>query len=186
MRTGKPVTALAAAVVLSGCGPLLFAEVESEETCLTLPDIAFPGAHGAAGTAADLGYDLAAELPLLDEEEVDAELRLLTVRIAPAQGTTVDLSGVEQVRIVARLPPGSGRPDRELLRYDRDPAAPPPHAIEATGPADVNLADWLTDGELALRAEYAGTSLPAEDWTAQVRACFHARVKYDYGTAAGL
>lgn len=166
-------------VSLTGCGPLLFAEVEARTVCVGLDAIAFPGAGAASEGVNALQYDLGSELPVLEEPDVEFELRILRLRIAGAPGT--DLSGIDRVRVLALPPPGSSLPAYEVLSYTRDPDAPAASVLVAGGHTNLDLGPYLESGRLDLRAEYAGSGLPAEDWTADVEGCFYVRALVDYG-----
>lgn len=162
-----------------GCEKLLFAEVESPRACVSLAGVSFPGTLGASGLATQLSYDLGAELPVIDEPDVEYELRVLDMRITPSAGT--DLSGVEHLRVLVVPPDGSALAPQEIVRYDRAAEGAVPE-IDAAGDTGVDLGPYLDSGRLDLRAEYEGASLPAEDWTAAVEGCFHLRARVDYGT----
>lgn len=173
-------TILLPLLAVTGCGPVLFAEVETPKACVGLAGVAVPGAGAASGIATDLEYDLGAELPVLEEPDVEYEVRVLSLTIAAAPGT--DLSGVSRVRVLALGAPGSTLPPYEVLSYVRAPDAAPTDAIVASGRANVDLGKYLEAGRLDLRAIYEGGGLPASDWIADVEGCFYVRAKVDYGS----
>lgn len=187
MRT--PIALAALPLLLAGCMPELYAQVEAAKVCVTPATQTFPGTV-VPTPSYDVSYDLGASLPVVNEPDVEYEIRLsdmdtLLRSVNPVTDPGYDFSGVDSVRILA-IDPTAALPDVELVRYDRDPAATSPlNEIHASGPLNVDLAPYIESGQLSLRAEYSG-SLPRGDWTADVTGCFYLRVKLDYGAAMGL
>ncbi len=170
-------------LALAGCG-LFFAQVDAPSVCLTLPRVAFPGTPAGAGMSLDVSYDLSAPLPVVADPNVHYELRLSSVdtRLGatdPAFDPGYTFAAVQSVRVLAHDPSGA-LPDVPLVAWQQDPAHPPTTEISASGPANVDLAPYVSGGALSLRAEYAG-GLPQAPFTADVRGCFDLSVKVDYG-----
>ena len=177
---------LAIPLLLCACGPMWYAEADSPEVCATASDVAIPGAGAASGVATSLAYELGGEIPVLEEPGVEYELRILDLRVAVVQGATTDLAGVERLRLLVLPPPGTDLPDMEVVSYAPATSGPPPTVIAAAARSDVDLAPYLTAGRLDLRVEYEGAGLPADAWTAEVRACFRLRVRLDYDDLIAL
>jgi hypothetical protein len=165
-------------LLAAGCGgPVLFAELEAPSVCVTLPQYAFPGAVGP-DLAMDVAYDMSTVLPALDTANVEYELRLSQLDTTLVTAPGYDFGAIDSVRVVALAT--ATLPEVELVSYQRDPLAPATNEIVSSGTMDVDLAPYLQGGQLALRVEYSGT-LPASDWTADVRGCFYMRAMLDYG-----
>jgi hypothetical protein len=180
----------AAALLLAGCGgPLLFAELEIPEVGLTLPAESFPAAPACVPTLpdcvsaqVDFVYDLGSEVDVLTDENVEYELRLTELGLALTAdsrrtGSVSDLGGVRSMTIEV-IPPGGGE-GVVVASYARAPGATPTE-VRVTGNANVDLAPYVTAGQVQLRATLR-TDSPTPPFTADVSAVFYLRVKLDYG-----
>lgn len=193
----RTAAALAAVLVAACDGPLLFAEVEIPDLRVTLPPQPFP----ASGTgtpdqwcdpsgqtdppcvAVSASYDLAAQVPAINETGVTYEIRLTDVAIILSAtqsqpGPPPDLSGVVSaaVRIGADpAVPGSGS---LVASYARTPGAKPT-SIAVSGNANFDLAPYLAAGRLPVRVEVVvDNGMPAFD--ANILAAFYVRITADW------
>lgn len=185
MRARTATLLAALPVLLPGCGgPLLFAEMEIPEACVTLPAFTFPGTSSDPSTSRDVSYDLGGHFPALTDPSVEYELRVsgMDTRLVstdPATDPGYDFGFVDSVRVIVYDPTGA-LPEVEVARYVRNASSPASTEIVASGPMDADLAPYLQAGTLNLRAEYSG-GLPQGDWAADVRGCFYLRILLDYG-----
>ncbi len=190
----RRIAAALALTLLAACdGPLLFTEVEIPDLRLTLPPQAFP----ASGTGAPdqwcdpsapqsnppcvqltTGYDLGARVPAINETGVTYEIRLtdLAIILSTAPGSPSDLSGVVSARVlVGYTGPGSGT---VIAAYARSPGAAPT-TIAVSGNANLDLAPYLSTGQLPVRIEVVVESgMPAFD--ANILAGFYVRIEADW------
>jgi hypothetical protein len=182
---------LAAALLLAACdGPLLFAELRVPEIRLTLPSQAFPATDAgpqywcspeqttAGCIATEFAYDLGAELPLDEEENVTYHLRLTSMSIAlSADQAGTDLAGIDAVTIRVMDPAGGGE-GVVVASYTRTEAHPT--AISVAGNSSVDLGPYLAAGALAIRVELTySQATPA--FTADVMTSYAFDVTLDYG-----
>lgn len=183
MRTRALLAALPLALAACG-GHIFFAEMEVPSLCVTLPRYAFPGTNADPSLSRQISYQLGAQLPVLNQPNVEYELRLSQLDTTlessnPATDPGYTFSSIQWVRIVAYDPTGV-LPDVELAYYRQDPANPATTVMIAGGAMDVDLAPYLQAGQLNFRADYSG-GLPLGDFTADVRGCFYLKVVLDYG-----
>jgi hypothetical protein len=187
MRPARSAVLLAAALV-AGCGhPLLGAELEVPEIRMTPVPVDFPGAATALPVnlcegipdclVTDVVYDLGEEVPLLDEEGVDVELRLnaINLDVLPGGG---DLRGLQSIRVV--LVDGAGG-STVLAAWTNPSPGTAPTAIHAAGNSGINLGPYLTDGMITVRVEASyDTTFPLGAFQASVEAVFSVRITVDY------
>jgi hypothetical protein len=178
----------AAALLLTACdGPLLFAELEIPEIRITLPSQEFPPA--ALGppcslsqpgcVSQELSFDLGAEVPVVTEPNVTYHLRLTSLAIVLQSSSTADLDAFEAVRIVL-TDPATGD-EVVLASYER--SAADQTEIRVAGNAGVDLARYIVDGALDVRAEltYDPTQPAPGGFTADVETGFAFDAKIDWG-----
>ncbi|HSN89889.1 MAG TPA: hypothetical protein VLS93_01565 [Anaeromyxobacteraceae bacterium] len=190
MRARTAAALASLPVLLAGCGgPLLFAEMEIPQACVTLPAFPFAGTNADPSTSRDVAYDLGGHFPALTNPNVEYELRVarLDTRLVSTDPVTdpgYDFGAVDSVRVVVYDPSGV-LPEVEVATYVRNPVTPATTEIAAVGPMDADLAPYLQAGTMNLRAEYSG-GLPRGDWTADVQGCFYLRILFDYGALLPL
>jgi len=190
----RPNVALLAAVLatpLSGCGPMLFAELDVPEVRITLPSQAFPASPAVPAdwcfpdtptcVATELQYQLAAQVPIVNEPGVTYDLRLKRVAIVlTASSAGTDLSGIVSAGI--RILDPSGGPGVVVASYTQDPAAPAPTSLAVSGDPSLDLEPYVRSGNLMARVEFVydpAHLTPAFD--ADVSAAFALDVKVDWG-----
>lgn len=187
-----PSTLLAAAL-LAGCGqPLLSAQVEIPELRIATPPQDFPAASADPAYACSIlaalpvnacagvtsAYDLGAEVPVLEEKGVKAELRLTDVALRLAAGGISDLRGIARAEVAVRSPSGSFT---KVAGYVR-PAGAAPTTLVVSGRSNLDLAAYLRSGSIDTRieVEMEPAFLPT-GFTASVEAGFSLVVTLDYG-----
>lgn len=191
--TTRRLAPLALALLAACDGPLLFTEVEIPDLRLTLPPQAFP----ASGTGTPdqwcdpsgqtdppcvqltTNYDIGAQVPAINETGVTYEIRLtdLAIVLSAAPGSPTDLRGVVAARVlVGYTGPGTGT---VIASYTRPPGATPT-TLAVSGNANLDLAPYLTSGQLPVRIEVTVESgMPAFD--ANILAGFYVRIEADWG-----
>lgn len=179
-----PLLLLAGA--LAGCGgPVLFAELELPDVEVTLPQYTFPGDPLGLATTKDVSFDVGASVPVVNEPNVELELRLTRMTLVLATGGPLsNFDGFETVTITA-LHPTDPALDLELLRYEKPAGATDITRIEAASDSDADLKPYLDAGVINVRAAYASDginpTLPTSDWTADLTAEFRFQITLDYG-----
>jgi hypothetical protein len=169
----------AALLLLPGCD-LLRADLSVKTVCATLPDYAMPGTPVSGSFSTEVTYDLGSDLSVLTDKDFTSTLTLesLELSVGPGSGLA-DLGGVAGLEATVIPPDGSSLAALPVAQYT--PGAPAsPTSISAGILSDANLVPYLSDGKAQLHVEATGT-MPAEPWTATVKACFLLEVSVDYG-----
>jgi hypothetical protein len=173
-------------VVLAGCGgPVLFAELEMPSVEVTLPQYTFPGDPLGLLNFKDVSFDVGANVPVVNEPNVELELRLTRMTMVLATGGPLSsFDGFQKVTITA-LHPSDPTRNLVLLRYDKPAGASGITRISASSDTDADLKPFLEGGVINVRAEYESDginpTLPTSDWTADLTAEFRFVVTLDYG-----
>lgn len=185
----RPNVALSAALLaaLTGCGPLLTAELDVPEVRITLPSQSFPASSADPSdwcltescAAVPLQYDLATEVPIVDEPGVGYDLRLKRVGIVLTTSSAgTNLAGIQSAGI--RIVEAGGGPGVLVASYTRDDAAPPPTTLSVTGDQSIDLEGYVTGGNLNARVELVYDD-PTPAFSADVSAAFELGVDVDWG-----
>ncbi len=190
----RPLLAAVPALLLAGCGPILYAQLEVQQVKVNLPDETFPGTPAGTPLVKDLSYDLAADLPVITEKGVTYDLRLTEMALTLGSTSNLaDFRGIQSVTITAVPPAGSGLSEVAVVDYQRGPApATPLTSVVATGQSNVDLAPYVQAGHLGMRVtaveatDVPGAGLPTVDWTASVTGTFYLKVKLDYSSYVPL
>lgn len=179
----RTLLASSLALTLAGCGgPVLFAELEMPSVAVTLPQYSFPGAPAGVTVREDIVVDVGANVPLVNEPNVEFDLRLSRMTLVlDTSGPMSNFDDIESVTITALAPAGSGLVDLVLLAYTNPHTATNVTRITATSETDADLKPYLSAGQLNIKAEYTGGGLPLSTWTADLTAEFWMKVKLDYG-----
>jgi predicted small lipoprotein YifL len=195
-RAPLALLAVLALAALQGCGgPLLFAELQVSALRVTLPEQAFPASdttvpgNWCSAVQTDppciqvtLDYDLAAQVPILNEPNATYELRLTDVAIAlSATEAGKDLSGVRQVSIRVLADPLDPASGIVVASYVRPPGGGAPTGIGVTGNPNLDLGPYLEAGGLPVRIEVT-IDQPTPAFLADVAAGFSLQVQLDYGS----
>lgn len=169
------------ALALTGCGdPLLFAEVEDKQICLTMPSQTIPGAGPLSPdlpeqtVTYDGSLDLGSAIPGLDTKGTTGTIKSISLHV----NSTTDMSVIRRADV--NLSSVAGEPATLYMHYDRgqEPTTDP-HDLTMIIDADVNLFQRLAGGKsIDYHISFTG-SPPAADWTADVVACVSAKVQID-------
>jgi hypothetical protein len=190
-RANAVLLSALAAVLLPGCGPVLFAELDVPEVRITLPSQDFPASPAAPGdwcfpdtpscVATELQYELATQVPIVDEPGVSYDLRLKRVAIVlSASSAGADLSGIRSAEV--RVVDPAGGPGVVVASYAHDPAAPAPTSIAVTGDPSLDLQPYVQSGNLTTRVEFVyDPAHPTPAFAADVSAAFALDVNVDWG-----
>jgi len=198
----RPAAAALAAALLTSCGgPLLFAEVEVPDLRVTLPPQSFPASGTALPAnwcdpslpvntnppcvAISASYDLAAQVPAFTKPGVTYELRLTDVAFI-LSGTQTnpaappDLGGIVSAAVRVGVDPAVAGSGTIIASYART-GNPHPTSITVSGNANLDLAPYITSGKLPVRVEVVvDNTTPAFD--ANILAAFYVRITLDWGS----
>lgn len=199
-RPGPAALALLALAGLPSCGgPLLFAEVEIPDLQVTLPRQSFP-AFDAGNPSSwcnpsgppppipcvglTTGYDLGAQVPALTQKGVTYELRVTDVEFTlsatqSAPGAPTDLGGIQSATVRVGYDPAVPGSGVVIATYVR-PAAGTPTTIAVSGNANLDLAPYVSSGNLPVRVEVVIDG-PTSAFDADILAAFYVRVTLDWG-----
>lgn len=190
----------AAALLLVACDDLLSADLEIPSIQITLPSQEFPESNTGDPNyycdpqapqssppciAIDLDYDLAGNVPILDDPNVTYDLRLTDVALTLSATQTVtgdkDLSDVYQVTIRVLEDPAIPGAGAVLATYTRPPQAGPVASFAVSGNSNLSLGPYVQAGRLPVRVELIMDGAnPTPAFTADVRAGFSLQVNVDY------
>ena len=189
------VAVLAALPALQGCGgPVLYADLQIESVRVTLPSQAFPASdttNPADWCSTSLGtppciqltldYDIAGQIPVLNEPNVTYDLRLTDVGITLSTTSAgTDLSGVERVSITVLADPNDPASGVAVAAYARPAGGGTPTSIAVSGNPNLDLAPYVSAGKLPARIELT-IDQPTPAFLADVGAGFSLEVSLDYG-----
>jgi hypothetical protein len=183
-----------ATLVATGCGDMLYVEMEVPEVCNNVGDAGFAGLDPALLAAAqdagieldagvqtvayDFAYPLAQALPGGDAlSGAEGEVSLLNVTFIAESGIT-DFSFIEHASIVVSPPPGAALQTRTLLEYTQTPATAGQSSIVLEGQR-FDLMEYVKRGALHLSMSLTGR-LPLGGWSTTIRACGYVRGRYNY------
>lgn len=171
-------TSLALSLALAGCGgPVLFAELEMPSVEVTLPQYEFPSVVGTASQ--EITFDVGANVPVINEPNVDYDLNLNQMSIALRSGPFTDFDSFDTVRVTAIR---AGLPDLVLIEYTNPHTTSGLTSVTARSSTDADLKPYLDAGKITVRAEFTGSpTTPVGIWYADVTADLYLRVRVDYG-----
>lgn len=190
-----------AAVLLAACGgPLLYAELEIPELRVTLPPQSFPAAASPLPSnwcnpsvpqpnppclAVGASYDLAAHVPAFTQSGATYEVRLTAVsfKLSATQstpGAPTDLSGIQSARVLVGANPSVPGSGTVVASYVRTTTSPPPTTLAVTGNSNLDLAPYLSNGQLPVRVEVVIDGSTAA-FDANISATFYVRITFDWG-----
>ncbi len=190
-----PLALALALAALPGCsGSLLSAGLEIDAVRVTMPSQAFPASSTSnpldwcapAQTTPPcvqltLDYDIAGQIPVLNEPNVTYDLRLTDVGITlSASSAGTDLSGIAQVTITVLADPNDPASGVTVATYARPAAGAPPTSVAVSGNPNLDLAPYVSAGRLPARVELV-VDRPTPAFLADVGAGFSLEVKLDYG-----
>jgi hypothetical protein len=176
--------ALLAVAALTSCGgPILFGELEMPSVEVTLAQQTFNGTNiSPPPSFTPFSFDIGTNVPVVNEPNVDYDLRLTQMTLVFRTGTPSNFDGLDSLSITALTPPSNpSLAPLVLLSYDNPHAATGVTVITAQSQTNADLKPYLEAGQLNVRVDYAGTALPTANWTADVTADFFLRVRLDYG-----
>jgi len=165
------------ALLLTGCGDVLYLEGSVNQLCQKLPAQSFqiPGVHGptvpATTMARRFDFDITAKLPRqLDNAQLTIGLERMTVT---ANGPT-DLRFIEAAKVTLEPPAKSTLPPRVVFRA----AESSPTMVRFDGD-DIELVPYLQSGVLSYTVELSAAAMPAT-MVADIDACANVALRWDY------
>jgi len=179
----------AAALSVAGCGPepIFYADFDEPSICKTVTDVPFdPTVPGADLT---LSFDLPVGqyVPLFDNPDAKVTLYLNELTFFAKEGIN-DFNSVDTAAINVLPQDGSTDPKQTVLNYTKDPNNLPGKTLSVGGERNIELGPYLSadsDKKAKLETVMKGT-LPPNYWTADVKVCFHMKVRLNYARAIGL
>lgn len=173
MRHRPALLLLAAALLGSACGELLFVQVEVAEICKTFEGQTVPGVP----TDVEGAFAFDEELPLGEVlSQVDEDLATLDARLVGmsflARSGIEDFAFADELSVDVETSDGA-LPALALVRYTREASAAAPKQLELeVAPND--LTPYLRAPAVKLKTALRG-ALPRHDWQMDVRACLSAK-----------
>jgi hypothetical protein len=171
-----------------GCGgPIFYVDVDEPAICKTVRDVPFEPAVPGADLRLTFDLPVGQYLPLIGTQDARTTLYLNELSFTAKEGIQ-DFNTVDAATISVLPRPESTASKQVLLSYTKDPANPPNKVLVVGGERDVELQPYLSadeDRSASLEAVMKG-ALPSNYWTADVKVCIHAHVRYNYGRPFGL
>ena len=163
------------ALALSGCGdPLLFAEVEDRQICMTLPGQSIPMAPPDIGehTVSWQGsLDLGSAIPGLGDKGTTGSIKSISLQV----NSTTDMTKIRRADVELTA---EGQAPTPYMHYEQQASASP-NVLSMTIDDDIDLFARLAGGEKIQYAISFTGEPPTVAWTADITACMSAKVKLD-------
>jgi hypothetical protein len=177
------LTALPALALLAGCGTF-FAELEIPSTTVTLKGQTFPGTPVGVALVKEVTFDLGKDLTIINEKGVTFELRLIQMKVDLTTTSAMgDFGNIRSVTLSVLPPTGQTLPEEAVIASYVKPPPPAiqnPNSIAVAAMANLDLAPYITSGQLRLRFSADSVIGAIPDWTADVGAEFYLKVHVDY------
>jgi hypothetical protein len=174
-----------ALALLAGCG-LLYADLEIPSTTITLKSQVFAGTPAGAPLVKQIAFDIGTQLPVTTGKDITYELRLTRMMVAISTGSVMGNFGdIGTVTLSVLPPPGQTLPEEAIIAtYSKapPPADQNPSSIAVAGMSNLDLAPYITSGNMTLKltaVSLTGSAIP--DWTADVGGEFYLQVHAAYG-----
>lgn len=170
------------ALLLTGCGDLLFAEVEIPEVCSRLPAQTVPSGPDIVGTVSPrlrLSVDVTDALPE-DADLLEADVRLKRAIFRSTDGR--DLGFLEALDMGVASSAEGAPAAAALVDWTRETEPTSATELDLTGNTGVNLYPYTSAGRLALDLGMT-VRPPAQETTLEPVLCFGLTGKLNYGDA---
>jgi hypothetical protein len=163
-------------LLLSSC---FYVEAEEPSVCKTVLDQSFPGSPlgGSYDVSQEFSYDFGNEIVLsFNGHTVDTNARALNVTLTAKSGIS-DFSFIDSADATLTAP---GQPDIQIVTYTKPAGSTPSATLVIQGGSDnIDITNYLKNGTIGVRLHFAG-SAPPSNFTADVKTCVYAKVKYNY------
>lgn len=166
---------LSSVALLGGCDRFLYMEIEQPEICQVLPDQVFEGNQYSN----ELTVDVQGQLPGIDLSEphgIETLFRLSKVEFIAKSGIT-DFDFISGAQISLVPAEGSATAPATVIDYTR--SAPTGTTLSMAGAMDVDLYDYLKEGDVVINSALSGT-LPSNEWSMDIKLCMYVRIRADY------
>lgn len=159
----------------SGCGDLLFLEVEQPEVCKTLPEQVFAGSQTSMTLTVNIGQELQG-LGFDSPEGIEPFVSLKRARLVARQGID-NFDFLDSVRI--RLLPPEGSSQAPLTAVDYTRTGPTGSTLELPGSEELDVSGYISQETVRLEASFSGR-MPPEQWSMDMQVCLYGRARVDY------
>jgi hypothetical protein len=171
---------LFAALPLTGCQQVFFAEVEVPQLCQKLPTQQFEGVPAELQFQGKLerefDYSIEEFLGEADLSSLEGEAQLTTMSLKKLADSPA-LTFINAARVELLTPEGTELPVLKIIDYQKKPDEV---GDELSFNGDkIDVLPYLRAGKVKLKAMLEG-SMPSEPWAADVEACFYMRARYYY------
>lgn len=181
MSTFKYILLPALLVASTGCGDILFFEVEQPAICKVVENQAFGGSRYSATIDLDVSQEIQG-LGVGDLQGVDLFVSLKRAKLVARSGISnfdfIDRAKVSVMPIVS-----SGPPPLQVLAYERQGSTGTEVELAAGEP--VNISPYISAETLRAEAELSGR-LPSENWSIDIEVCLYSRARVRYLEILGL
>lgn len=177
----RPAAASVILLLLSGCHPLAYAELELPELCVErVEDFEVTGDLPGVAVSFDEAFDEEVDLGESLELEI-AEISIKEFTIFSAGDNPAPLTALESVDVTI-VPLDPAAEPMALLEYTADPAAPASDHITMSTVGVVDLRSILETGGFNVRGSIQGSLAPsgATNYTVGTRLCLYLKARVDY------
>lgn len=181
MNTFKYILLPALLVAGTGCGDILFLEVEQPAMCKVVENQQFGGSRYSATLDLNVSQEIQG-LGISNIQGVDLFINLQRAKLVARSGIPnfdfIDRAKVTVMPIIA-----SGPPPLEVLSYER--TGPSGSEVELASGEPVNISPYITAETLRAEAEISGR-LPSQNWSIDIEVCLYSRARVNYLQFFGL
>ena len=169
----------AAMVWLSGCGDMLYAEVEVEELCQEAANQEFEASPAGVNITIDRDFEYPFDLGLDAVEGFSGEAQLKHMILRPADGLA-QLDFIDAAQVELSGPENSGLPPLKVVDFVK--GSPSADGSVTLSGDEQNVMPYLESGMVKLKTLITGT-LPTTAWKANVQTCMFVKARYPYMNA---
>jgi hypothetical protein len=168
-------------VASTGCGDLLFLEVEQPALCKVVENQAFGGSQYAATIDLNVSQEIQG-LGIGNIQGVDLFINLQRAKLVARSGIS-NFDFIDKAKITVMPIVSSGPPPLEVLSYERK--GPSGTEVELAAGQPTNISPYITAETLRAEAEISGR-LPSENWSIDIEVCLYSRARVNYLQFFGL
>ena len=165
------------AISLSGCGRLIYADIDVPQICKPLDRVEFPAAPPElrATLSNRFEFDIASELGRIGAAGLRANAELQQMTLSPMnEGDNFDF--IESATLDLQSPSESQGMKATIVHYQRGQARDIRRLLLAAD-ASPDLVPYLNQGKVVLTGSFTG-QMPPTPWSAAATVCAHVAASY--------
>lgn len=166
----------AALVGFTGCGEVLYAEVDVQELCQEAANQEFEAMPTAGEFTIDREFEYPFEVDLTAAEGLDGEAQLKHMLMRPSEGLE-QLDFIDFAQVELRGPEGSDLPPVNIVNFQK--GAPTEDGSIRMEGDKIDVMPYLETGMVRLKASMKGR-FPTQPWKANIQTCMSVKARYPY------